>query len=74
MEGQINKTFHPELGCSGDLNPTVTVHLVNVGTPCIGCKTGLAAVDVIYGGRNSRSSLSGGKLRIWRRAVASYVF
>lgn len=71
MEGQINKTFHPELGCSGDLNPTVTVHLVNVGTSCIGRKTGLAATKVIHEGRESRSSLSQGKPDTWRRTQAS---
>lgn len=56
MTGQNNETSHPELGCSGSLNPTVTVHLVNVGTPYFGRKTGLAAVDVKCGGRSSRSS------------------
>ena len=58
MTGQINKTSHPELGCSGDLNPTVTVHSVNVGTSCFGLMTGLAEVDVKHEGREIRSSLS----------------
>ena len=35
MAGQIHKACHP-LGCSGNLNPTVTVHPVNVGTSCFG--------------------------------------
>ncbi len=42
MRDQIHKDSHPELGCSGSLNPTVTVHLVNVGTPYFGRKTGQA--------------------------------
>ena len=54
MRDQIHKDSYPELGCSGDLNPTVTVHLVNVGTSCLGGNTGLAAVDVRHGGRESR--------------------
>ena len=78
MIGQImgsqNKTFHPDMGCSGSLNPTVTVHLVNVGTSCIGRRTGLAAADVIHGGRESRSSLSQGKPDTWRRTLASVKF
>ena len=74
MMGQIHKTCHPELGCSGNLNPIETVHLVNVGTLCIGRRTGPAAVEVIYGGRNSRSSLRYGKHITWRRAVAGCVF
>ena len=36
MAGQIHKTCHLELGCSGSLNPSVTVHLVNAGTSCFG--------------------------------------
>jgi hypothetical protein len=38
MGVQTHKDSHPELGCSGDLNPTDTVHSVNVGTSCFGCK------------------------------------
>jgi hypothetical protein len=38
MNSQIHKTIHPELGCSGDLNLTDTVHPVNVGTSCFGCE------------------------------------
>jgi hypothetical protein len=38
MKGQIHKTLHPELGCSGDLNLTDTVHSVNVGTSYLGRK------------------------------------
>jgi hypothetical protein len=72
--GNQNKTFHPDLGCSGSLSPTVTVHFVNVGTSYPGRMTGLAAADVGYEGRDSRSSLSGGKLHTWRRAVASRKF
>ena len=72
MKGQIHKTFHPDMGCSGSLNPTVTVHLVNVGTSSIGRKTGLAAVEVIGEGRESRSSLSQGKPDTWRRTLASH--
>ena len=68
---QIYKDFYPELGCSGNLSPTGTVHLVNVGTSYIGQGTGLAAVEVIYGGRESRSSLSQGKPDTWRRTLAS---
>ena len=71
MRDQIHKDSHPELGCSGCLSPTETVHLVNVGTPYIGQRTGLAAVEVIYGGRESRSSLSQGKPDTWRRTLAS---
>jgi len=55
MRDQIHKDSYPELGCSGDLNPTVTVHLVNVGTSCLGGNTGPAAVDVRHGGRESLS-------------------
>ena len=36
MGDQIHKDFHSEPGCSGDLNSTNTVHLVNVGTLCSG--------------------------------------
>ena len=75
MIGQImsnqNKTYHPGMGCSGSLNPTVTVHLVNVGTSCLGRRTGLAAVDVRHEGRESRSSLRYGKHTTWRRTLAS---
>jgi hypothetical protein len=74
IRGQIHKASYPELGCSGDLNLTVTVHSVNVGTSCLGGNTGLAAVDVRHEGRESRSSLSGGKLRTWRRTLASCKF
>jgi len=73
MERQIWETrirLSTLLGCSGSLNPTVTVHLVNVGTLCLGRKTGLAAVDVRHGGRESRSSLSQGKPDTWRRTLA----
>jgi hypothetical protein len=71
IKGDLNKTYHPELGCSGSLNPSETVYLVNVGTSHLGCKTGLAATDVGCEGRNSRSSLRYGKHITWRRAVAS---
>lgn len=66
----LNKTHHPEMGCSGDLSSTVTVHPVNVGTSCPGRKTGLAAVDVGHGGRSGRSSLRYGKHITWRRTTA----
>lgn len=56
MAGQIHKACHPDLGFSGSLSPTVTVHFVNVGTSCLGGNTGLAAVDVRHEGRESRSS------------------
>jgi len=36
MIGQTHKTYHPELGCSGNLNPSEIVHLVNAGTSCFG--------------------------------------
>jgi hypothetical protein len=36
MIGQIHKSFHPDMGCSGSLPSTATVHLVNVGTSCLG--------------------------------------
>ena len=71
---QIYKDFYPELGCSGNLSPTETVHLVNVGTSCIGRRTGLAAADVIHGGRENRSSLRAGKPSTWRRTLASRKF
>jgi hypothetical protein len=74
MAGQIHKTCHPELGCSGSLSPTVTVHFVNVGTPCFGETTGLAAAEVEHGGRESRSSLRYGKHTTWRRTLASRKF
>lgn len=74
MRDQIHKDFHPELGCSGGLNLTDTVYLVNVGTSCLGRKTGLAATDVRYEGRSSRSSLRYGKHATWRRTIASRKF
>ena len=74
MRDQIHKDSHPELGCSRILNSTVTVYFVNVGTSCLGHMTGLAAVDVRYEGRKSRSSLSVGKPHTWRRALASRKF
>lgn len=74
MRDQIHKNSHPELGCSGDLNPTVTVYLMNVGTSCLGRKTGLAAVDVRHEGRRSCSSLSERKFRTRRRTPASRKF
>ena len=40
MGDQIHKDSYPELGCSGDLNLTDTVHSVNVGTSCFGCERG----------------------------------
>ena len=70
MISQIHKTFHPELGCSGDLNLTDTVHLVNVGTSYLGLRTGLAATDVRYEGRGIRSSLSQVRPGTWRRNLA----
>jgi hypothetical protein len=73
-EMTLNKTYHPELGCSGGLNLTVTVHLVNVGTLCLGRMTGLAAVDERHKGRESRSSLRYGKHTTWRRTLASLKF
>jgi hypothetical protein len=78
MTGQIrkilNKTCHPDMGCSGNLNSSGTVYLVNVGTSYPGLRAGLAAVEVGYGGRESRSSLSRGKLCAWRRTLASRKF
>ena len=77
MERQIWETrirFSTLLGCSGSLTSTETVHLVNVGTPYLGRKTGLAAVDVRYGRRENRSSLSRGKLDTWQRILASRKF
>ncbi len=71
IKGDLNKTYHPELGCSGSLNPSETVYLVNVGTSHLGCKTGLAATDVKYEGRKSRSSLRCGKHTTWRRTLVS---
>ncbi len=71
IRDQIHKDSYPELGCSGNLSLVVTVHPVNVGTLFSGLMTGLAAVDVECRARSSRSSLSGGKPRTWRRAVAS---
>ena len=71
MGDQRDKDSHPELGCSGSLSLTVTVHLVNVGTSCLGRKTGLAATDVRYEGRESRSSLRAGKPSTWRRTLVS---
>jgi hypothetical protein len=40
---QIYKDSYPELGCSGNLNLTDTVHSVNVGTSCFGWKSGVPA-------------------------------
>jgi hypothetical protein len=74
MAGQIHKTCHPDLGCSGGLSPTVTVHFVNVGTSCLGGNTGLAAVDVRHEGRESRSSRRYGKHTTWRRTLAGRKF
>ena len=74
MEGQIHKTLHPKPGYSGSLNQTVTVHFVNVGTLCVGRKTGLAAVDVRHRGREDRSSRSRGEPDTWRRILASRKF
>ena len=74
MIGRMHKTYHLDLGCSGSLSPTETVHFVNVGTSCFGWKgkpTGLAAVEVKHEGRESRSSLSQGKPDTWRRTLAS---
>ena len=70
MKDQIHKDFHPELGCSGDLNLTVTVQPVNVGTTHLGRKTGLAATDVGCVGRETRSSLSQIRSGTWRRSRA----
>jgi len=72
--GNQNKTFYPDLGCSGNLSSTVTVHLVNVGTLCLGHLAGLAATNVGRRGRKSRSSLSQGKPDTWRRTLASRKF
>ena len=77
MERQIWETrikLSTLLGCSGSLTSTETVHLVNVGTPYLGLKTGLAAVEVRYGGRENRSSPSRGKPGTWRRILASRKF
>ena len=71
MKDQIHKVSHPELGCSGNLNLTDTVHPVNVGTSCLGRKTGLAATDVRHEGREIRSSLSQIRSGTWRRNLAS---
>jgi hypothetical protein len=71
MNSQIHKTIHLELGCSGDLNLTGTVHPVNVGTSCSGLWTGLAAVEVEHEGREIRSSLSQIRSGTWRRNLAS---
>jgi hypothetical protein len=70
MKDQIHKDFHPDLGCSGSLNPTGTVHSVNVGTSYLGHRTGLAATDVRYEGRESCSSRRYGKHTTWRRTLA----
>jgi hypothetical protein len=69
--GQIHKTSLPELGCSGDLNPTGTVHPVNVGTSHLGRRTGLAATEGRCEGREIRSSLSQIGSGTWRRNLAS---
>jgi len=71
IKGNLNKTYHPELGCSGNLNPTVTVHLVNLGTSCSGLRTGLAATEVEHEGREIRSSQRYGRHTTWRRNLAS---
>ena len=71
MRDQIHKDSYPELGCSGDLNPTVTVHLVNVGTSCFGLRTGLAAVDVKHEARRIHSSQSQRKSDTWQRNPAN---
>ena len=68
---QIHKDSYPELGCSGDLNPTVTVHSMNVGTSCFGYITGLAEVDVKHEGREICSSLSQIGTGTRRRNLAS---
>jgi hypothetical protein len=68
---QIHKVTYPVTGCSGDLNLTVTVHHVNVGTSCFGLRAGLAAVDVKHEGRESRSSQGCGKHTTRRRTQAS---
>lgn len=70
MKNQIHKDFHPDMGCSGSLNPTVTVNLVNVGTSCLGLRTGLTAIEVRHEGRESRSSRNQGKPDTWRRTQA----
>ena len=71
MRDQTHKDSHPDMGCSGSLNPTGTVHLVNVGTSCLGVRTGLAAVDEKHEGRESRSSRRYGKHTTWPRTLAS---
>jgi hypothetical protein len=71
MGDQIHKDSYPELGCSGDLNLTGTVHSVNVGTSRLGRKTGLAATEVRREGREIRSSLGYGKHTTRRRNLAS---
>jgi len=71
MGDQIHKDSYPDLGCSGDLNLTGTVHSVNVGTSSLGRGTGLAATDVRNEGRVIRSSLSQIKSGTWRRDLAS---
>lgn len=68
---QKHKTSYPELGCSGGLNLTDTVHPVNVGTSCFGRKAGLAAVEAKHEGREIRSSLSQIRSGTWRRNLAS---
>jgi hypothetical protein len=71
MKDRIHKDFHPELGCSGNLNLTRTVHSVNVGTSYLCRKTGLAATDVRCEGRETRSSLSQIRSGTWRRGQAN---
>jgi len=76
MGVQTHKDSHPELGCSGDLNPN------RYSTPCERGNfmyrsyymTELAAVDVIHEGRESRSSLRYGRHTTWRRTLASRMF
>ena len=74
IRDNLNKTLHPDLGCSGSLSPTVTVHFVNVGTSCFGQMTELAVAEVEHGGRESRSSPRHGRHATRRRTLASRRF
>jgi len=74
MRDQIHKDSHPDMGCSGSLNPTETVHPVNVGTSCFGLLTGLAVVDVKHEARRIHSSRSQRKSDTWRRNLANQRF
>jgi len=74
MRDQTHKDSYPDMGCSGSLNPTGTVHLVNVGTSCFGPRTGLAAVDVKHEARRIHSSRSQRKSDTWRRNLANQKF